>query len=49
MDEPASHPSKQARLTDSFYPVFASPDGKANISTIADHAEYIANRIGRSQ
>lgn len=31
-----------------FYPVFASPDGKANISTIADHAEYIANRIGRS-
>jgi membrane dipeptidase len=32
-----------------FYPTFASPDGKANVSTIADHAEYIGERIGRSQ
>jgi membrane dipeptidase len=34
----------------SFYPAFASSDPKhANVSTIADQCDYIADRIGKHQ
>lgn len=40
---------KDAVIHSVFFPRFIGPPGGANISSVADHIEHIANRIGRNR